>query len=45
MPSEEELFASVDALLNEEPHLPRLRRSVPDCVRPPASPRPASPPR
>ncbi|MGW4985708.1 helix-turn-helix domain-containing protein, partial [Streptomyces mirabilis] len=22
MPSEEELFASVDALLNEEPHLP-----------------------
>ncbi|MFF3208966.1 hypothetical protein [Streptomyces sp. NPDC002962] len=44
MASEEELFASVDALLNEEPYL-RLRRSVPGCGKPPASRRRAWPPR
>jgi hypothetical protein len=43
MATEEELFASVDALLAEEPQLP-LPQSAPGCERPPASPRPASRP-
>lgn len=44
MASEEELFANIDALLEEEPQLPPPA-GAPGCARPPVSPRSASRPR